>query len=193
MVFTIVEIQQILTMFVLLAPDFDCIFTISTLNTMENRKWTSRGQASFTSLYNTAVFIHTKKRWKYLQEGMKPRLQSLTSDYGLFAHLKEVDKWWVGLHQLSRLRENLKKQRAITKAVIQSLTPLRTSCWKSSKLHHTHIFQNNVSNALLFRPVHHQLLEICLLKHIYQLICSTQPLLSVLKRLVPTFILVCTS
>ncbi len=53
--------------------------------------------------------MHTKKRRPYLQERMKPRLLSLTSDYSLFAHLKEVDKWWVGLHQLSRLRENLKK------------------------------------------------------------------------------------
>lgn len=41
----------------------------------------------------------------YLQEGVKSRLQLLTPDDGLFAHLKEVDKGWVGLDQLTGLEE----------------------------------------------------------------------------------------
>lgn len=42
----------------------------------------------------------------YLEESMEARLLFLTPGDGLLTHFKEVDKRWVGLHQLFRLQDS---------------------------------------------------------------------------------------
>lgn len=46
----------------------------------------------------------------YLEKSMEAWLLFLTPNNGLLAHFKKVDKGWVGLHQLFRLRKE--KMRA---------------------------------------------------------------------------------
>lgn len=45
----------------------------------------------------------------YLEESVEARLLFLTPGDGLLTHFKEVDKRWVGLHQLFRLEDSKRR------------------------------------------------------------------------------------
>lgn len=59
--------------------------------------------------------------WTYLEESMKSRLQLLTPDDGLLAHLKEVDEGRIGLEQLPGLEEKGKEVEGGQRATARDL------------------------------------------------------------------------
>lgn len=77
---------------------------------------------------------------------MKPGLLLLTLHNSLFAHLKEVDERRISFHQLSGLTK--KKDEVLQRDQTVSVTEVTKHVDRNG--HQTHIFQNDVTNTLVF-------------------------------------------
>lgn len=99
---------------------------------------------------------------------MKPWLLLLTPHNCLLAHLKEIDERRISFHQLSGLTRKRPRCYKWSRQSHQSDNTCR------SKFHHTHIFQNDVTDTLVFRPVHHQLFQVGLSKRHSSVLIAVQ-------------------
>lgn len=75
----------------------------------DKRPQSNRNMFSFSGLEHNRT---KPSEQTHLEESMEAGLLFFTSNNGLFAHLKEVYKWGIGLHQLFRLsKEKLSTSR----------------------------------------------------------------------------------